>query len=151
MSLKSAGLLAPKMAVFVAGVFFAAARWLWAGDAGESPYGSGETGDAGAGTDVLEECLVWGPLKGAFWCSSVFFAVRVGRESTGSSSAGSQTAAPGQRRQCRRPMMRSVAACGVLRERVVYAGRVDCLWCVELLPTPVGAAAVMNSRRGRGC
>jgi hypothetical protein len=24
-------------------------------DAGESPYGSGETGEAGAGTDVLEE------------------------------------------------------------------------------------------------
>jgi hypothetical protein len=47
--------------------------------------------------------------------------------------------------------MRSVAACGVLRERVVCAGRVDCLWWVELLPTPVGAAAVMNSRRGRGC
>jgi hypothetical protein len=31
-----------------------AARWLRAVDAGESPYGSGETGEAGAGTDVLE-------------------------------------------------------------------------------------------------
>jgi hypothetical protein len=41
MSLKRAGLLAPKRAVFVAGVSFAAARRLWAGDAGESPYGSG--------------------------------------------------------------------------------------------------------------
>jgi hypothetical protein len=58
MSLEGASMLAPKRAVFVAGVFFAAARWLRAGDAGESPYGGGETGEAGAGTDVLEECLV---------------------------------------------------------------------------------------------
>jgi hypothetical protein len=66
MSPKSASLLAPKRAVFGAGVFFAAARWLRAEGAGESPYGRGETGEAGAGTDVLEECLVQWPLKGAF-------------------------------------------------------------------------------------
>jgi hypothetical protein len=59
-------LLAPKRAVCVAGVFLTAARWLRAVVAGESLYGSGETGEAGAGTDVLEECLVWWPLKGAF-------------------------------------------------------------------------------------
>jgi hypothetical protein len=47
--------------------------------------------------------------------------------------------------------MRSVVACGELRERAVYAGRADCLWCVELLSTLVGAAAVVDSRRGRGC
>jgi hypothetical protein len=51
MSLKSADLRAPKRAVFVAGVFLVAARWLLAGGTGESPYGSGE---AGAGTDVLK-------------------------------------------------------------------------------------------------
>jgi hypothetical protein len=59
-------LLAPKRAVCVAGVFLTAAWWLRAVDAGESPYGSGETGEAGAGTDVLGECLVRWPLKGAF-------------------------------------------------------------------------------------
>jgi hypothetical protein len=48
-------LRAPKRAGFAAGVFLAAARWLRAVVAGESPYGSGETGEAGAGTDVLEE------------------------------------------------------------------------------------------------
>jgi hypothetical protein len=32
----------------------------------KSPYASGETGEAGTGTDVLEECLVRWPLKGAF-------------------------------------------------------------------------------------
>jgi hypothetical protein len=58
MSPKRVSLLAPKRAVFVAGVFFTAARWLRAGDAGESPYGSGETGDAGAGTDVLKSARV---------------------------------------------------------------------------------------------
>jgi hypothetical protein len=42
MSPKRAGLLAPKRAVFVVGVSFAAARQLRAGDAGESPYGSGD-------------------------------------------------------------------------------------------------------------
>jgi hypothetical protein len=61
MSLKSASLVAPKRAVFVTGIFFTAARWLRAGDAGESPYGSGETGDAGAGTDVLKSALFNGP------------------------------------------------------------------------------------------
>jgi hypothetical protein len=55
MSLKSADLWAPKKAGFAAGVFLAAARWLRAVMASESPYGSGETGEAGAGTDVLEE------------------------------------------------------------------------------------------------
>jgi hypothetical protein len=54
MSLKSADLRAPKRAGFAAGVFLAAARSLRAVLAGESPYGSGETGEAGAGTDVLE-------------------------------------------------------------------------------------------------
>jgi hypothetical protein len=54
-------LLAPKRAVCVAGVFFAAARWLQARDAGESPYGSGETGDADASTDVLKSALSSGP------------------------------------------------------------------------------------------
>jgi hypothetical protein len=34
--------------------------------------------------------------------------------------------------------MRSVVACGELRERVVYTGRANRLWCIELLPTPVG-------------
>jgi hypothetical protein len=63
MSLKSADLRAPKGAVFVAGVFLVAARWLLAGGAGESPYGSGETGEAGAGTGVLEECLIPVALK----------------------------------------------------------------------------------------
>jgi hypothetical protein len=52
---------------------------------------------------------------------------------------------------CRRPTMRSVAACGVLRERDVYTGRADDLRCVELLPTQVRAVAVMNPRRERGC
>jgi hypothetical protein len=47
--------------------------------------------------------------------------------------------------------MRSVGACCLLWVRVVYAGRVDCLRCVELLPTPVRAAAMMNSHRGQGC
>jgi hypothetical protein len=42
MSLKRAGLLAPKRAVFVVGVSFAAARRLRAGDAGESPYSGGD-------------------------------------------------------------------------------------------------------------
>jgi hypothetical protein len=65
MSLKGADLRAPKRAIFVAGVFLVAARWLLAGSAGESPYGIGETGEAGAGTDVLEECLIPWPLKGS--------------------------------------------------------------------------------------
>jgi hypothetical protein len=55
MSQKSKDLRAPKRAGFAAGVFLAAARWLRVGGAGESPYGSGETGEAGAGTDVLAE------------------------------------------------------------------------------------------------
>jgi hypothetical protein len=65
MSLKSADSRAPKRAGFAAGVFLAAARWLRTVVAGESPYGSGETGEAGAGTDVLEACLIPWPLKGS--------------------------------------------------------------------------------------
>jgi hypothetical protein len=61
MSPKSAGLLAPKRAVFVAGVFLTAPRRLRAGDAGESPYGGSETGDADAGTNVLKSALFGGP------------------------------------------------------------------------------------------
>jgi hypothetical protein len=34
--------------------------------------------------------------------------------------------------------MRSVSVYSESRELVVYAGRADCLGCVELLPTPVG-------------
>jgi hypothetical protein len=44
----------PKKGRFVAEVFLMAARWLRAVDAGESPYGSGETGEAGAGAGVRE-------------------------------------------------------------------------------------------------
>jgi hypothetical protein len=84
MSLKRASLLAPKRAVCVAGVLLTAARRSWAGGAGESPYGSGKTGEAGAGTDVLEEWLVQWPLKGAFL---------VAEFSTRSVSAGSQLTA----------------------------------------------------------
>jgi hypothetical protein len=61
MSLKSADLWAPKRAGFAAGVFLAAARWLRAVVAGESPYGGGETGEAGAGTGVRESALSGGP------------------------------------------------------------------------------------------
>jgi hypothetical protein len=68
-SLKSADLRAPKRAVFVAGVFFVAAQWLLAGGAGESPYGSGETG---AGTGVRKCAWFSGPEKGRFWRSRVF-------------------------------------------------------------------------------
>jgi hypothetical protein len=86
----------------------------------------------------LKSAWFSGPEKGRFG---------VAEFSSRSVSAGSRTAARGQ---CRRPTI-SVAACGVLRVRVAYAGRVDCLWCVELLLTPVRAAAVMNSRRGQSC
>jgi hypothetical protein len=65
MSLRSADLRAPKRAGFAAGVFLEAAQWLRAGGAGENPCGSGETGEVGAGTDVLEECLVPWSLKGS--------------------------------------------------------------------------------------
>jgi hypothetical protein len=61
MSLKRGSLLAPKRAVRVAGIFLTAARWLRAVDAGESPYGGGETGEAGAGTDVLKSAWFSGP------------------------------------------------------------------------------------------
>jgi hypothetical protein len=95
MSLKSADLRAPKRAGFAAGVFLAAARWLRAGCAGESPYGGGETGEAGAGTGVRKRAWFSGPEKGRFWRSRVFHAVRVGGESADGSSAGSRTTAPG--------------------------------------------------------
>jgi hypothetical protein len=66
MSLESADLRAPKRAVFAAGVFLTAARWLRAVDAGESPYDSGETGEAGAGAGVRERAWFSGPEKGRF-------------------------------------------------------------------------------------
>jgi hypothetical protein len=55
------------------------------------------------------------------------------------------------RGQCRRPRVCSVAACCVVRVRDAYTGRADGLRCVELLPSQVRAAAVMNSRRERSC
>jgi hypothetical protein len=84
MSLKSADLRATKKAGFALGVFLAAAQWLRAVVAGESPYGSGETGEAGAGTGVRKRAWFSGPEKGRFWCSRVFHAVRIGGESDGS-------------------------------------------------------------------
>jgi hypothetical protein len=95
MSLKSADLRAPKRAVFAAGVFLTAAQWLRAVDAGESPYGGGETGEAGAGTGVRKRAWFSVPEKGRFWRSRVFHAIRVGGESADGSSAGSRTRAPG--------------------------------------------------------
>jgi hypothetical protein len=95
MSLKSADLRATKRAGFAAGVFLTAARWLRAVDAGESPYGSCETGEAGAGTCVRKRAWFSGPEKGRCWCRRVFHAVRVGRESADGSSAGSRTTVPG--------------------------------------------------------
>jgi hypothetical protein len=142
MSLKRASLLAPKRAVFVAGVSLAAARRLRAGDAGESPHGSGDWWCLSRYW-CSEERLVQWPWKGAFWCSWVLHVVRVGGESDGSTRS--------ERGQWRQPTMRSVAACGVLQVHVTYTGRADGLRCVELLPTQVGAAAVMNSRRERSC
>jgi hypothetical protein len=50
-------------------------------DAGESPYGSGETGEAGAGTGVRKRAWFSGPEKGRF--------------AAGGISAGSRTAEPG--------------------------------------------------------
>jgi hypothetical protein len=47
--------------------------------------------------------------------------------------------------------MCSDAACCVLQVRDAYTGRADGLRCVELLPTQVGAAAMMKFRRGRNC
>jgi hypothetical protein len=78
-----------------AGVFLTAARWLRAVDAGESPYGGGETDEAGAGTGVRKHAWFSGPEKGRFWRSRVFRAVRVGGESADDSSPGSRTTAPG--------------------------------------------------------
>jgi hypothetical protein len=95
MSLKSADLRAPKRASFAAGVFLAAARWLRAVVAGESPYGGGETGEAGASTGVRKRAWFSGPEKGRFWCSRVFHVVRVGGESADGSSVGSRMTAPG--------------------------------------------------------
>jgi hypothetical protein len=50
------------------------------------------------------------------------------------------------RGQCQRPTVSSVAACCVVRVRDAYTGRADGLRCVELLPSQVGAAVLMNSR-----
>jgi hypothetical protein len=58
-----------------------AAQWLRAVVAGESPYGSGETGEPGAGTGVRKRACSGGPAQGRF--------------STRSVSAGSRTTAPG--------------------------------------------------------
>jgi hypothetical protein len=71
MSLKSADLRAPKRGRFAAGVFLTAARWLRAVDAGESPYGSGETGEAVAGTGVRKRAWFSGPEKVRFSTRSV--------------------------------------------------------------------------------
>jgi hypothetical protein len=54
----------PKKGRFAAEVFLAAARWLRAVVAGESPYGSGETGEAGSGTGVRKPVWFSGPEKG---------------------------------------------------------------------------------------
>jgi hypothetical protein len=56
----------PKKGRFAAEVFLTAARWLRAVDAGESPYGSGETGEAGGGAGVRERAWFSGPEKGRF-------------------------------------------------------------------------------------
>jgi hypothetical protein len=45
---------------------------------------------------------------------------------------------PVRARRSRRPTVCSIAACCVVRVHVAYAGRVDCLRCVELLPPQVG-------------
>jgi hypothetical protein len=58
LSQKRGSFLAPKRAVCVAGVSLTAARWLRAVDAGESPYGGGETG---AGTDEPKSTWFSGP------------------------------------------------------------------------------------------
>jgi hypothetical protein len=78
--------------------------------------------------------------------------VLVAEFSVRSVSAGSQLSAPGACvGMCRRPTVCSDAACCVVRVRDRYTGRADGLRCVELLPMQVGAAAVMNSRRGWSC
>jgi hypothetical protein len=91
----------------------------------------------------LKSAWFSGPEKGRFGVAE--FSVR-------SASAGSQLSAPGACvGMCWRPTVCSVAACCVMRVRDAYTSRADGLRCVELLPTQVGAAAVMNSRRGRSC
>jgi hypothetical protein len=91
------------------------------GDAGENSQGSGETGGLTDG----------------------FLLVRLGEESAGST-------------QCVHGSVDGLwcvvllhAACCMVHE--AYAGRVDCLRCVELLPLQVGAAAMTNSRREQSC
>jgi hypothetical protein len=61
----------PKKGRFAAGVFLTAARWLRAVDAGGSPYGGGETGEAGAGAGVRKRAWLSGPEKGRFSTRSV--------------------------------------------------------------------------------
>jgi hypothetical protein len=114
------------------------------GDAGESPYGSG---------DWWCWCQYW-----RYWRAPGLVALKRGvlmaEFSVRSVSAGSQLSAPGA---CTgsvgglRCVVMLRAACCVVRVRDAYTGRADGLRCVELLPTQVGAAAVMNSRRGRSC
>jgi hypothetical protein len=45
--------------------------------------------------------------------------------------------------------VRSVAACCMVRVHVAYAGRVDCLRCVELLPSQVGLLPRQTPAEGR--
>jgi hypothetical protein len=91
----------------------------------------------------LKNAWFSGPEKGRFG---------VAEFSLWSVSAGSQLSAPDACvGMCQRPTVCSDAACCVMRVRDAYTGRADGLRCVELLPTQVGAAAVMNSRRGRSC
>jgi hypothetical protein len=92
------------MGRFAAGVFLTTARWLRAVDAGESPYGGGEPGEAGAGAGVRERVWFSGPEKGRF--SQLAVARRgVGRQSPAwarAVSAGSRltVARRGVGRQC---------------------------------------------------
>jgi hypothetical protein len=94
-SLKSADLRAPKRAVLQlesslrqpGGCGLEMPAW--------GPYGGGETGEADAGTGVRKRAWFSGLEKGRCWCSRVFHAVCVGRESADGSSAGSRTTVPG--------------------------------------------------------
>jgi hypothetical protein len=96
----------PEKGRFVAASSFVTVRWMRTGNAGENSQGSGETGG-------LTDGLLF---------------VRLGGESAGSARC--------VRGQCRRPTVRSVAVCCMVRD--AYTGRVDCLQCVELLPSQVG-------------
>jgi hypothetical protein len=118
------------MGRFAAGVLLTAAWWLRAVDAGESPYGGGKTGEAGAGTGVQKRAWFSGPEKGRCWCSRVFHAVRVGRESADGSLAGSRTTAPGL----------SVGSVGGLRcVALLCAVSCESMWSTQVGPTVYGA------------